>query len=67
VRADIIKRKPKTNLETEQQLLLEMEELQTRLDATDQRLQEANEILQAQIAECKRTEETCMTPHRGSN
>ena len=56
--SDIIKRKPKTNLQTKQKLLLEMEELQTRLDATEQRLQEANEILQAQIAERKRAEET---------
>ena len=36
---------------TEQQLLLEMEELRTRLAATERRLQEANELLQAQIAE----------------
>ena len=35
-----------------------MEELRTRLDATERRLQEANELLQAQIAERKRTEET---------
>ncbi len=35
-----------------------MEALRTRLDATERRLQEANEILQAQIAECKRGEET---------
>jgi formate hydrogenlyase transcriptional activator len=35
-----------------------MEELRTRLNATEQRLQEANEILQAQIAERKRAEET---------
>jgi hypothetical protein len=35
-----------------------MEELQTRLDATERRFQEANEILQAQIAERKRGEET---------
>ena len=35
-----------------------MEELRTRLDATERRLQEANEILQAQIAERKRAEET---------
>jgi PAS domain-containing protein len=35
-----------------------MEELQTRLDATERRFQEANEILQAQIAERKRAEET---------
>jgi hypothetical protein len=30
--------KPNTNLKTKQQLLLEMEELQTRLDATERRL-----------------------------
>jgi len=43
---------------TEQQLFLEMEKLRTRLDATERRLQEANELLQAQIAERKRGEET---------
>ena len=48
----------KKNAKTKQQLLLEMEKLRTRLDATEQRLQEANEILQAQIAERKRAEET---------
>jgi len=48
--------KRKTN--TNQQLLLEMEALRTKLDATERRLQEANEILQAQIAGCKRAEET---------
>ena len=48
--------KRKTN--TNQQLLLEMEELQMRLDATERRLQEANELLQAQIAEQRRAEET---------
>ena len=48
----------KTESKTKQQLLLEMEELRTRLDATERRLQEANEILQAQIAEGKRAEET---------
>ena len=47
--------KRKTN--TKQQLLLEMEKLRTRLDATERRLQEANEILQAQIAERKRVEQ----------
>jgi PAS domain-containing protein len=46
------------NSKTKQQLLLEMKELRTRLDATERRLQEANEILQAQIAERKRAEET---------
>lgn len=55
---DIIKRKPKTNPQTKQQLRLEVEELRTRLDATERRLQEASEILQAQIAERKRAEET---------
>jgi PAS domain S-box-containing protein len=53
-----MKTKPNTNLKTKQQLLLEMEKLQTRLDATERRLQGANEILQAQIAERKRVEQT---------
>ena len=48
----------KRKTKTKQQLLLEMEELRTRLDATERRLQEANERLQAQIAERKRAEET---------
>jgi formate hydrogenlyase transcriptional activator len=48
--------KRKTN--TEKQLLLEREELQTRLDATERSLQEANELLQVQIAERKQAEET---------
>jgi len=52
--ADVMKGKAKTR----QQLLLEMEEIRTRLDATERRLQEANEILQVQIAEGKRAEET---------
>jgi len=43
---------------TKQQLLLEMEELRARLEATERLLLEANELLQAQIAECKRAEET---------
>src|SRR4030043_1223383 len=43
---------------TKQQLLLERDELRTRLDATERRLQEAKEILQAQIAERKRVEQT---------
>jgi two-component system cell cycle sensor histidine kinase PleC len=43
---------------TKRQLLPEMEELRTKLDAAERRLQEANELLQAQIAERKRTEET---------
>ena len=46
------------NGKTKQKLLLEMEELRAKLDTTERRLQEANEILQAQIAECKRAEET---------
>jgi len=50
----MIERKSETN----QQLLFEMEELRRRLDATERRLQEANEALQAQIAERKRAEET---------
>jgi len=48
----------KRKVKTKQQFLLEMEELRTRLDATERRLQEANEILQAQIAGCRRAEET---------
>jgi PAS domain S-box-containing protein len=55
--SDIKKRKPKTNLQTKRQLLVEVEELRTRLDATERRLQEANEILQVQITERKRAEE----------
>ncbi len=47
-----------TKSKKKQQLLPEMEELRTRLDATERRLQEANELLQAQIAERKRAEET---------
>ena len=46
------------NSKTKQQLLLEIDELRTRLEATERRLQEANEILQAQIAERKRVEQT---------
>ena len=53
-----MKIKPKTHPKTKQQLLLEMEKLQTRLDATDRRLREANEILPAQIDERKRVEQT---------
>jgi len=55
--SDIIKRKPKTSLQTKQQLLVEVEELRTRIAATERRLQEANEILQVQITERKRAEE----------
>jgi PAS domain S-box-containing protein len=48
----------KRNTMTKQQLLLEMEELRTRLDTTEQRLKGANEALQAQMAEHKRMEES---------
>ena len=51
---DIIKTKSKTK----QQLLLELAELRTRLEATERRLQEASERLLAQIAELKRVEQT---------
>jgi PAS domain-containing protein len=43
---------------TKQQLLLEMDKLRTKLDATEPRLQEANEILQAEVTERKRGEQT---------
>ena len=42
---------------TNQQLLLEIEELRARLDVAQQRLQEANERMQAEMTECKRTEQ----------
>jgi len=48
----------KKKTQTKQQFLLEIEELRTRLDATERRLQEANEIIQVEIAERKRAEET---------
>ncbi|MCX5831641.1 MAG: sigma 54-interacting transcriptional regulator [Deltaproteobacteria bacterium] len=54
---DIIKRKPKTNPQTKQQLRLEVEELRTRLGATERRLHEASELLQAQITERKKMDE----------
>ena len=57
--SDIIKRKPKTK----RQLLVKVEELRTRLDATERRLQEANEILQVQITERKRAEEAFEKAH----
>ncbi len=47
----------KNNAKTKQQFLLEMEELRTRLDATERRLQEANEMMQAELTERKRAEE----------
>jgi len=53
-RGDIIDKESRAK----QQLLLEMEALRTRLDAMERRLQEADEILQAQIAERRRAEET---------
>src|SRR5512143_2716774 len=49
-----MKEKAKTN----QQLLLEIQELRKRLEAAERRLQEADERVQAQIAERKRAEET---------
>ena len=42
---------------TNQQLLLEIEELRARLDVAQQRLQEANERMQAEMTECKRAEQ----------
>ena len=48
-----MKEKAKTN----QQLLLEMEEFRTKMEAVERRLQEADGLLQAQIAESKRVEE----------
>jgi len=42
---------------TNQQLLLEIEELRTRLDVAQQRLQEANERMQAEMTERKQVEE----------
>jgi len=47
----------KGKAKTKQQLLLEMEELRTKLGATERRLQEADEILCAKIAECERKDE----------
>jgi len=56
--SDIMKRKPKTNIQTKQKSFVEVEELRTGRDATERRLQEDSEILQAQITERKRAEET---------
>ena len=42
---------------TNELLLLKDEELRTRLEATERRLQGADEMVQAQIAECKRVKE----------
>ena len=44
--------------ETKQQLLLEMEELRTKLSAAEQCLEEANELMEAEITDRKRAEET---------
>jgi PAS domain S-box-containing protein len=48
----------KKKTKTKQQLLLETEELRTRLNVAEQRLEEANEIIQAEITDRKRAEET---------
>ena len=42
---------------TKQQVRLEVEELRTRLDVSEQRLEEANELMQAEITDRKRAEE----------
>jgi PAS domain-containing protein len=47
----------KKNSKTKQQLLLEIEELITRINVTEQRLREANERTQAEMTERKRVEE----------
>ena len=47
----------KKNSKTKQQLLLEIEELRTRLDVVGQRLQEADERMQAEMTDRKRAEE----------
>jgi PAS domain S-box-containing protein len=43
---------------TKQQLLPEMEDIRTRLNIAEQRLEEANELMQAEITDRKRAEET---------
>ena len=45
------------NRKTKQQLFLEIEELRTRLDVAQQRLQENNGLMQAEMTERKRVEE----------
>jgi len=45
------------NAKTKQQLLLEIEELRTRLDVAQQRLQEADEGMQAEMTARKQVEE----------
>jgi formate hydrogenlyase transcriptional activator len=42
---------------TNQQFLLEIEELRARLDVSQQRLQEANEWMQAEMTECRGAEQ----------
>ena len=44
----------KKDTKTKQQLLLEIKQLRKKLDATERRLQEANEIFQAEVTERKR-------------
>ena len=48
----------KGRVKTKPQLLLEMDALRRKVDIAERRLQEADEIVQAQIAERKRAEET---------
>ena len=48
----------KGRVKTRQQLLLEMDALRRKIDIAERRLQEADEIVQTQIAERKRAEET---------
>jgi PAS domain S-box-containing protein len=48
----------KKKTKTKQQLLLDMEELRMRLDVAEQRLEEANELMQAELTERKRAEES---------
>jgi PAS domain S-box-containing protein len=53
-RGDLMKKKTKTK----QELPLQMEEFQSRLHVAEQRLEEANKLMQAEITERKRAEET---------
>jgi PAS domain S-box-containing protein len=48
----------KKKAKTKQHLPLEMEEFRTRLKVTEQRLEEANELMQAEVTDRKRAEET---------
>jgi len=54
----------KGDAKTKQQLLVEMQELRRRLDRAEQRLQEANKLLQSEITERKRAEETFVQAQR---